>query len=116
MTWRERALCQAVPEMPWENDGKPTVEQLRVCLACPVLRDCAGFAESAACKVGDDAGVLAASNPTDRQAIREGRRSWEDVWARARRRVEVHDELVGRRVVRWMLVEAGRMADRVVSA
>lgn len=101
--------------MPWEA-GKPTVEQVRVCLACPVLAECADGAIRQAEKRTEDAGVFAAASVGQRDEVRRGMTSWEDVWARARARVEQHDRLVERRLVRWMLSEATRIADAAVAS
>ena len=60
--WMTAALCTAVPGLPWTTDTDRTTPaqrsaMRRICAACPVLTDCAGYADSAGMTGGWWAGI-----------------------------------------------------------
>jgi hypothetical protein len=74
MTWQTRAACKDRPDLDWDNDT--TDDNRRVCLACPVLFDCA----AEGLRLRECIGTWAATSFQDRAAIRRGRKSMADVW------------------------------------
>jgi hypothetical protein len=74
MTWQTRAACKDRPDLDWDNDT--TDDNRRVCLACPVLFDCA----AEGLRLRECIGTWAATSYQDRAAIRRGRKSMADVW------------------------------------
>ncbi len=74
MTWQTRAACKDRPDLDWDNDT--TDDNRRVCLACPVLFDCA----AEGLRLRECIGTWAATSYQDRAAIRRGRKTVADVW------------------------------------
>lgn len=76
--WMREAACLGKPDAMWD-ESTPSVEALRVCFRCPVRRDCVNY--GLARPDASDAGVLGATGLYDREKVRAGSRTVEDVWA-----------------------------------
>jgi hypothetical protein len=73
------------------DDSTPTADALRFCFRCPVIRDCAGYALER--NYASDAGVLGGLGLYDRERIRAGEVTVEQVWESRLRRLVVADWL-----------------------
>jgi hypothetical protein len=86
LTWMADAGCLGVVDAMWD-DSTPTAETLRFCFRCPVRRECADYALER--NYASDAGVLGGLGLYDRERIRAGEATVEQVWeSRLRRLVE----------------------------
>jgi len=77
--WMRKAECLDVIDGMWD-ENTPSPEALRMCFRCPVRRECAeyGLARVDAA----DAGVLGGTGLYDRERVRHGKLTLEEVWER----------------------------------
>jgi hypothetical protein len=72
------ANCLGVIDPMWD-ESTPSVDALRMCFRCPVMRDCARYGLSR--PYASDAGVLGGLGLYDRQRIRSRRATVPQMWA-----------------------------------
>jgi hypothetical protein len=76
--WMRDAGCLGVIDAMWDQ-STPSVDALRMCFRCPVIRQCARYGLSR--PYASDAGVLGAMGLYDRQRVRAGKATVPQMWA-----------------------------------
>jgi hypothetical protein len=71
------ARCLGVIDPMWD-ESTPSVDALRMCFRCPVIRECAKYGLSR--PYASDAGVLGGMGLYDRQRVRSRKVSVRQVW------------------------------------
>jgi hypothetical protein len=75
--WMRDAYCLGVIDPMWD-ESTPSVDALRMCFRCPVIRDCAKYGLSR--PYASDAGVMGGMGLYDRQRVRSGKATVRQVW------------------------------------
>lgn len=78
LEWMDDAKCLGVIDDMWD-ESTPRPEALRFCFRCPVIADCVRYGLSA--NYSSDWGVLGGLGLFDRQRIRAGKATVEQLWA-----------------------------------
>ena len=75
--WMRDAHCLGVIDEMWD-ESTPSVDALRMCFRCPVIRECARYGLSR--PYASDAGVLGGMGLYYRQRVRAGKVTVGQVW------------------------------------
>lgn len=74
--WMQKAACLGMISEMWD-DSTPTPDALRVCFRCPVRKQCAEYGLRR--PPASDAGVLGGLGLYDRDKVRDGSRTFEQM-------------------------------------
>jgi hypothetical protein len=101
LDWMRDAGCLGFVDAMWD-ESTPSTEALRMCFRCPVRRECAEY--GLARNYASDAGILGGLGLYDRERIRAGEVTVEQVWESRLRRLVTADfvEALDQQFVRSM--------------